>query len=388
MVTDVEDTECKQPLMCLKGFAKRFYRVLFVLTLAFAVASIFIGDVENLVLTVPIVVMMGIAIFTEKEFVHIPPVLIMMMIGTFALSQIGRMISGASVVECVSNFLIGVNFGLLGLIMIYILLKSMPGVRDENPKLSTLFVMSLSLSLFTLMKMLQFFLSEFVDNMDSIEIGDMMLDSTLVIIGSLVVCVMYYEDEKRDIFRYTLRSFLDENSEYLGIKDREKEDALHLISKGESETLEFKSTLRTNLQTGETDKRMEKAVLKTLVAFLNTDGGTLFIGVADDGSIRGADLESFENKDKLGLHLKNLISSQIGDGFLPYISSSMMDFDDKVVIRVKCLSCPVPVFLKEGKTELYFARSGPSSTELTGMTLINYVNNRQKEMVRKGRVFD
>lgn len=388
MVGNKEDAEHERPLMSLKGIAKRLYHILFVITLAFAAASIVLGDVENLVLTVPIVAMMGIAIFTEKEFVHIPPVLIMMMIGTFALAQAGRVISGPSIVELVSNFMIGVNFGLLGLIMVYILLKSMPGVRNENPMLVTLFVMSLSLSLFTLMKMLQFFLSQLVDNLDGIAIDDVMLDGVLVIVGSLVVCMMYYEDEKHDLFRYTLGSFLEENSEYLGIEDREKEDALHLISKGESENLEFKSTLRTNLQTGETDKRMEKAVLKTLVAFLNTDGGTLFIGVSDDGSICGADLESFENKDKLGLHLKNLISSQIGDGFLPYISSSMMDFDGRIVIRVKCLACPKPVFLKEGKTEAYFARSGPSSTELTGMTLINYVNNRQKEMVRKGRVFD
>lgn len=133
---------------------------------------------------------------------------------------------------------------------------------------------------------------------------------------------------------------------------------------------------------------MEKAVLKTLVAFMNTDGGTLLIGVSDDGSVCGVDLESFENRDKLNLHLTNLISSQIGNGFLPYISFDMVDFDDRSVVRVRCLVSPKPVFLKDGKTEMYFVRSGPSSVELTGMSLINYVNNRNDEMVRRGRIFD
>ena len=42
---------------------------------------------------------------------------------------------------------------------------------------------------------------------------------------------------------------------------------------------EFKATLRTNLHTGQSDPKMEHAVLKTLVAFLNSSGGTLFLAV-------------------------------------------------------------------------------------------------------------
>ena len=45
---------------------------------------------------------------------------------------------------------------------------------------------------------------------------------------------------------------------------------------------------------------MEKAVLKTIVAFLNTDGGNLLIGVDDDGDIIGADIQSFERRHNRG----------------------------------------------------------------------------------------
>ena len=56
-----------------------------------------------------------------------------------------------------------------------------------------------------------------------------------------------------------------------------------LIATGESDDVEFKSTLRTNLHTGQIDDKMQSAVLKSIAGFLNAKGGTLLIGVADDG---------------------------------------------------------------------------------------------------------
>ena len=383
-----QDILISEPRMKLKRHVMIIYDIMFALTVVLAVLSLLSGDAENLILTIPIAIIMGMAVFTDREYVHIPPLLIVMMIGTFYLSLIGRLLSASLIIEIVSMVLTGINFGLLGLIMVFLMLKSVPGSEDVNDKVVLLFVMSLPLSLYSLMCMVQFGLSSFWRGAAGMTLDNMMLDAAMILIGTAVVCIIYVTDSRHHLLRYTLVSFLEENAEYLGIQDREKDQTLRLIERGESETLEFKSTLRTNLETGETDKRMEKAVLKTLVAFMNTDGGTLLIGVSDNGSVCGVDLESFENKDKLNLHLTNLISSQIGNGFLPYISFDMVDFDDRSVVRVRCLVSPKPVFLKDGKTEMYFVRSGPSSVELTGMSLINYVNNRNDEMVRRGRIFD
>ena len=54
-----------------------------------------------------------------------------------------------------------------------------------------------------------------------------------------------------------------------------------LIRSGESDRVEFKSTLRWNLKTDRAEKVIEKSWLRSIVAFLNTDGGILLIGVAD-----------------------------------------------------------------------------------------------------------
>ena len=61
-----------------------------------------------------------------------------------------------------------------------------------------------------------------------------------------------------------------------------------LIAGDETFEVEFKSTARWNLREERKDKRMEDAVVKTIAGFLNTDGGTLFIGVDDDASRSGS----------------------------------------------------------------------------------------------------
>ena len=363
----------------LKGFAKALYVGMLMATLVVAIGSIAVGETRDLVLTLPIIVILAMTMFTDRHIVHIPPLIIMMMCATFFISVLGRFLVDGTVVMMIVNFLVGVNFGLLGLILVYMLLKSMPGVRNENPMMVLLFMMSVSVSIYILMRMLQYYIANVWTEIEGIGLNDLMNETLMVILGTAVVCILYYEDDRHNLFKYTLGSFLEENSEALGLENRQKEDIQRLIRDGESNRLEFKSTLRTNLETGETDKRMEKAVLKTIVAFLNTDGGNLLIGVDDDGDIIGADIQSFENKDKMGLHLTNLIASKIGNSFLPFITFNLVDFDDKVVIRVKCDPCPMPVFYKDGKIEIFYVRSGPRTEELTGMTLISYIKNRESD---------
>lgn len=47
-----------------------------------------------------------------------------------------------------------------------------------------------------------------------------------------------------------------------------------------------------NLHTGQPDPKMEHAVLKTIAAFMNSKGGTLFVGVNDDGEAIGLKQDS------------------------------------------------------------------------------------------------
>ena len=82
----------------------------------------------------------------------------------------------------------------------------------------------------------------------------------------------------------------------------------------ESKTLEFKSSLRWNLKEDrKDDKRVTHAALKTIAAFLNTEGGDLLIGVDDDRKVLGIDHDRLDNDDKFMLHLAQAVRNGLGD---------------------------------------------------------------------------
>lgn len=151
-----------------------------------------------------------------------------------------------------------------------------------------------------------------------------------------------------------------------------------LIARGEGDTIEFKSSVRTNLKSGRRDKAMELVWLKAVTAFMNSDGGTLLLGVADNGDILGLEADDFENDDKCLLHIKNLLHEHIGSEFTQFIRSSVIDMEGKKVVAASCLRADVPVFLKMGKNEEFYVRSGPSSTKLTMSQMVAYLARRSK----------
>ncbi len=153
-------------------------------------------------------------------------------------------------------------------------------------------------------------------------------------------------------------------------------DLSRVIINGESEDLEFKSTLRTNLHTGSRDPRMELAVLKTLAGFLNTNGGTLVVGVSDDGSPVGIKVDEFDNEDKMNLHLVNIVKARMGIQAVTSLHVRFDDHDDSRVMVVKCRKAPTPIFLKDDNTERFFIRTGPSTTELSPSQTQDYIKQR------------
>jgi hypothetical protein len=149
-----------------------------------------------------------------------------------------------------------------------------------------------------------------------------------------------------------------------------------LIAQGETTTVEFKSTLRTNLHTGEKDPRMEMSVLMTIAAFLNSHGGTLVIGMADDGNPVGIEVDKFDNEDKMYLHLVNLINGRIGPQHMMHIQPRFDDHDGTRVLAVECNKSKAPVYVKDGNSEKFFVRTGASTTELSVSQVQEYIAQR------------
>jgi predicted HTH transcriptional regulator len=159
-------------------------------------------------------------------------------------------------------------------------------------------------------------------------------------------------------------------------------EASQLIRQGESKTLEFKSTLRWNLRDDRKDDTLiTHAVLKTVAAFLNTEGGDLLLGVADDGSVVGVEPDRLENNDKYMRHLAQAVRNGLGDRAGTCIDPKMQGVEGKTVCLVSCQRSPEPVFLRWKGTEDssdgdFYVRSGPGTIRLTPEDAREYIRTR------------
>lgn len=158
--------------------------------------------------------------------------------------------------------------------------------------------------------------------------------------------------------------------------------AEELIKRGESKTLEFKSTLRWSLKEDrQDDKGVTHAVLKTIAAFLNTEGGDLLIGVSDDGSIVGIERDQLESDDKFMRHLAQVVRNGLGDRAGTCIDPKTQVVQGKTVCVVSCQRSPEPVFLKWKGVETppegdFFVRSGPGTVKLVPESAREYIRTR------------
>jgi type I restriction enzyme R subunit len=166
-------------------------------------------------------------------------------------------------------------------------------------------------------------------------------------------------------------------------------NAEELIKRGESKTLEFKSTLRWNLKEDrQDDKLVTHASLKTIAAFLNTDGGDLLIGVADDGSIVGIEQDRLETDDKFNRHLAQVVRNGMGDRAGTCIDPKIQVVHGKSVCVVSCQRSPEPVLLKWKGLEAQpegdlFVRSGPGTVKLSPENAREFIRTRFTAIVSK-----
>lgn len=154
--------------------------------------------------------------------------------------------------------------------------------------------------------------------------------------------------------------------------------------------VEFKSTLRWNINASMVDKKMEEIILKSIASLSNFYGGTLFIGVKDDGEVLGLDADyatlKEPNKDRFELHLRELINAAYGANFATSqleITFPVKDGKEFCQIDVKRGKEPLYTHVtgkdsNAPKLEKFFVRSGNSSRELPMEEVPKYVGQRFK----------
>lgn len=151
--------------------------------------------------------------------------------------------------------------------------------------------------------------------------------------------------------------------------------------------LEYKSTLRWDIRAESAKTGIpEKAVVKTVAGFLNADyGGTLLIGVADDGSVYGldADYASFSKRgqrgdhDLFGQHLQNILTSRLGDAASTLVSWEFHALEGKELCRVSVEPADFPVYEGTGDDDRTFWWRYPTGTRAVT------AEHEQKRIIRR-----
>jgi hypothetical protein len=161
-------------------------------------------------------------------------------------------------------------------------------------------------------------------------------------------------------------------------------DLRSLIAGGENDQVEFKATARWSTKGGVYDPKLEAAIVKEVGAFLNSrSGGTLLIGVEDDGTIRGLDEDYAVTKpkrldqsraDAYFLWLGSLLLGAFGNEFISCLRITPHQIEGEDIAQVVVDPAPWPAFA--GKEEQFFARVGSSSVPLTPRQAAEYVRKR------------
>ena len=158
------------------------------------------------------------------------------------------------------------------------------------------------------------------------------------------------------------------------------DDIYELLSLSEGQHLEFKSSLRYDLNTRQVNQSLEGVVLKTICAFLNSDGGTLLIGLSDNKDVIGIENDYLvirhQNRDGFENHLLGLISNCIGNYYLPYVEMIFHNLLGKDLCQVNIKSSPKPAFLNNGGKQDFYVRTGNASRPFSISEASEYIQDR------------
>ena len=118
----------------------------------------------------------------------------------------------------------------------------------------------------------------------------------------------------------------------------------------ETETVELKSIVMDDLK-------------KEIIAFANCDGGTVYVGVSDDGTVLGV-----ENADECALQISNMVRDTVKPDVTMFIHYETLDCEGKAVVAVNIqrgTNRPYYLAKKGLRPEGVYVRQGYSSVPAT-----------------------
>jgi hypothetical protein len=155
-----------------------------------------------------------------------------------------------------------------------------------------------------------------------------------------------------------------------------------LLQEGENEDVEFKSSLRWDYKERRVNKELEYAVAKSIAGFMNAKGGTLLIGVTDEKTPIGLDMDystlKRKGSDGFTLHLIQILNSHLGKEHSAFLSANIIHFAGKDICRIDVLPSNKPVYVVHDGQEEFFLRALASTQPMQIREAHEYIKMRWK----------
>jgi len=185
------------------------------------------------------------------------------------------------------------------------------------------------------------------------------------------------------LFIHVYIKFNERRDEINQLRNELNQGLMPLIAQGENNSLEFKSSYRFDLKQNTVNKVLEAAVMKTLAGFMNSRGGTLLIGVSDEGTILGLenDYQTLGRKNKDGLEqlIMGSVSDKLGTSACQYIRLVFHTHNEMEVCRIIVNRAGFPIYVKDGNSKKFYVRTGSGTRDMDIQEAIKYISENWED---------
>ena len=147
-----------------------------------------------------------------------------------------------------------------------------------------------------------------------------------------------------------------------------RRDVDSLRRQGEGDDVEFKASVRWDHKERRINRALEAVIARTIAGFMNKGGGSLLLGVGDDGTVCGlaADYATLKRPDRDGFQqlIVGLVESRLGGDLCPLVHVLFHEVDGREICRLVIEPSPRPVYVDEQGSPRYVLRAGNTSREL------------------------
>jgi Schlafen, AlbA_2 len=176
------------------------------------------------------------------------------------------------------------------------------------------------------------------------------------------------------------RSYFAKMRELRFLENERKRYVPDLIQGGENARVEFKSSVRWDVQEARINRSLEKVIAKTLAGFLNARGGDLIVGIADDGSALGLDADyktlKHQNADGFERLVTDLVKKYLGGDLCTLVHMTFTNYQSKEIVVITAQEATRPVYVADGKSSAFYVRAGNSTRQLDVREALDYAANR------------